>query len=883
MNRFRVPKMFGRGPFGSATTFVLRRGHALVFGLALTLFFAGRPMAAQEPAQAETPRENEVTILDDEGYLSPPEEIREALLAPWHQNVELEDIGPTGRFFVIEEEAQRMPSLAGFAKKHYYLGGLQVDPLANRSRRFTVDGASGLRLLSPEDGREFEVEAPDDAKLSTPRWAPDGSRLAFFAHFEDATHIYVAEPESGDAERLTSTPVLATLVTNFEWSGDGRYIFTLLVPEERGPEPAEPGVAETPRIWMTRPQENQLRTFPSLLETPHEFALLEHYTTGQLARIEVESGDVEPIGEPAMIDLIDPAPGGEYVRVRTVDEPFSDIVPVNDFATVEEVWNLEGEALAEVTSEPVDDGRDDDDDEEEDEEGRRFIAWRPDGQGLSFVEREPQPEEEEATEPEDEDEEDEDQQRPDRVMQWLPPFEEGAARVVHEAEHRIRGVAYSADGARVFVTTRDGEEEHLYTAALDGSSTADTIYRWDTEDYYTNPGTLMRRPGPRGGTVVRLSPDGGSVYLSGTLHHENPLEQAPQPFIDRVTIESGEKTRIFESAADRYEEVAAVLDDAFQRVVLERESATEVANFFVRDLASGDERQLTQNRDYTPDLTSRAQRHVLEVERADGVTFWVHVTLPADYEPGTRLPAMFWHYPREYESEEDYDEGNRDYNKNSFPGISPRSMEHLLRRGWAVVEPDVPIIGPSRERWNDYYVLHLRNSLAAAIDALDERGWIDRSRLAIGGHSYGGFGTINSLIHTPFFKAGIAGASNTNRSLTPAGFQREPRTLWEGRETYIRMSPMFWLNELSGALLMYHDMEDQNVGTFPVNSWRAFHGLNALGKTAALYMYPYEAHGPRAQETILDLWTRWVAWLDTHVLGTDTEQRVAEDATSEEG
>jgi len=313
--------------------------------------------------------------------------------------------------------------------------------------------------------------------------------------------------------------------------------------------------------------------------------------------------------------------------------------------------------------------------------------------------------------------------------------------------------------------------------------------------------------------------------------------------------------------------VAAVLDDDFQRVALERESSTAVPNFFVHELASGQERQLTANRDYAPDLTSGAQRHMIEVERADGVNMWVRITLPEGYQEGTRLPAIFWHYPSEYESEEDYAEENREYNRNAFPGIGPRSMEHLLRRGWAVVEPDIPIIGPSREQWNDYYVTHLRASFSAAIDALDERGWIDRSRLAVGGHSYGGFGTINAMIHTPFFKAGIAGASNTNRTLTPAGFQRESRTLWEARETYIRMSPMFWLNELTGALLMYHDMEDQNVGTFPINSWRAFHGLNALGKTAALYMYPYEGHGPQAQETVLDLWTRWTAWLDQHVLG----------------
>jgi dipeptidyl aminopeptidase/acylaminoacyl peptidase len=30
-------------------------------------------------------------------------------------------------------------------------------------------------------------------------------------------------------------------------------------------------------------------------------------------------------------------------------------------------------------------------------------------------------------------------------------------------------------------------------------------------------------------------------------------------------------------------------------------------------------------------------------------------------------------------------------------------------------------------------------------------------------------------------------------------------------------------------------------------------------------MYPYEDHGPATEETIMDLWARWVAWLDRYV------------------
>jgi dipeptidyl aminopeptidase/acylaminoacyl peptidase len=159
----------------------------------------------------------------------------------------------------------------------------------------------------------------------------------------------------------------------------------------------------------------------------------------------------------------------------------------------------------------------------------------------------------------------------------------------------------------------------------------------------------------------------------------------------------------------------------------------------------------------------------------------------------------------------------------------------------------------------------LRNNLSATIDELDKRALVDRHRLAIGGHSYGAFSTVNAMVHTPFFKAGIAGDGAYNRTFTPLGFQSEQRDLWTAPNVYLGMSPFLSANNLTGALLMYHGMHDQNVGTDPDNSIRLFHALNGLGKTTALYMYPLEDHGPATQETLLDLWARWGAWLDKYV------------------
>jgi dipeptidyl aminopeptidase/acylaminoacyl peptidase len=394
---------------------------------------------------------------------------------------------------------------------------------------------------------------------------------------------------------------------------------------------------------------------------------------------------------------------------------------------------------------------------------------------------------------------------------------------------------------------------------------------------YANPGTLVGVRGGGGGGrgaggggrgggggtgPVLLSADGTSVYMQGSTYDRAPNDIGPKSFIDRITIKSGEKKRIYESEnADIYERVTAPIDLDAGRYIVQREGPKTVPqNYLVQN---GTRTQLTQNRDYTPDVTSAVIERIV-VERADGFKFKTTVTLPQGYQKGTRLPAIFWFYPREFQDQESYDRPDRTFNRNSFQAFGLRSMAFLVRLGYAVVEPDSPIVGPAGQM-NNNYVHDLRNNLAAVIDELDRRALVDRNRLAIGGHSYGAFSAVNAMVHTPFFKAGIAGDGAYNRTLTPIGFQSERRDLWEAPNVYLSMSPFLYANNLTGALLMYHGLGDQNVGTDPTNSIRLYHALNGLGKTSALYLYPLEDHGPASKETLLDLWARWSAWLDKYV------------------
>jgi dipeptidyl aminopeptidase/acylaminoacyl peptidase len=335
--------------------------------------------------------------------------------------------------------------------------------------------------------------------------------------------------------------------------------------------------------------------------------------------------------------------------------------------------------------------------------------------------------------------------------------------------------------------------------------------------------------------------------------------------VDKVDIASGATTRVFHAAPDLAEFVVAPLDEEFSRVVVSRESPTQIAQVFLHDGKTGALTKLTDNKDYTPEYTNEVRKRIV-VTRADGIRFVVDLNLPQGYQPGTRLPAVFWFYPREYTDQAAYDRTLRVENVNAYPARhpNPRPIDYLTTQGYAVAFFNPPIVGPEG-RMNDNYVSDLVLNLTAVIDELDRDGYIDRARLGIGGHSYGAFSTMNALAHTPYFKAGIAGDGMSNRTLTPTEFQSERRDFWTAQKTYEEMSPFLYADKIQGALLLYHSMEDQNVGTDPISSVRMMQALRANGKTAALFMYPYENHQPATMATELDQWARWTAWLDVYV------------------
>jgi dipeptidyl aminopeptidase/acylaminoacyl peptidase len=930
-------------------------------------------------------RAQQVTLAK-EAYLTPPPEIADAIHHIARREVAtLTNLSPDGKKFLLTK-SDGPPSIERLGRPHVYLGEMAFDPVAHRARDLWVRSSVGYDLFhlypgseTPATGRTVPVQVPDRARVSNPVWSPDGSKLAFFAHFDDATHIYVADADTGYSRRLTTTPVLATLDTSFQWSKDGKRIQTVLRPDDGQREPPKNGVAAEPKVRVTRGGANPSRTYRYLLESPHDMKLLEHLATGQLALIDIADGHVTKVGFPNMIRSVSMAPGEEYYRITTLKKPFSYYVPLTNFGSQEGIWNLEGKSLstlndrnlretrpqapvataqapgagrggrggrgqgpapadpaqppADPTQPPPIDPTDPDSPPRfqappVDPNGKRDIAWRPDGAGLSYLQLEP--ETKDAKEP-----------RKDQVVQWLPPFGKDDVKVVYATPHRISSVQFTDDCQVLFLTQTVDNQRQISAVDLKDPTTVYVIFKGtgrggnetarsadpstppagpgggspEDEDDEQQPGTIRGGFGGRGGfgaagpslltrsrrgggdtpgrgaaagggrggavlgraeaDVVRVS-RAGDVYLTGTDRPSGGANRFPRPFIDKVNIKTGQKTRIFEGQGDLLETIDAVDGDDVHLVFTTRQKQDVVPDSYVTDLATKNVTKLTNNVNPAP-WSNELKVQRFQVTRVDGFKFWVKVTTPP--KAAGKLPALFWIYPSEYTDQAAYDRGGRGGGARPpqggvtrFTVPNPRSMTLLTLLGYAVVEPDIPIVGPAG-RMNDNYVPDLRNSLWAVIDELDKKGIIDRDRLAVGGHSYGAFSTANALAHTPFFKAGIAGDGNYNRTLTSMTFQTERRQLWDARETYLEMSPLLWANRVNGALLMYHGMEDANVGTNPINAEYLFMALDGLGKPAALYMYPYEGHGPLALETTLDLWARWTAWLDTYVKNPKKEAK----------
>ncbi|MCA2992633.1 prolyl oligopeptidase family serine peptidase [Gemmatimonas sp.] len=859
-------------------------------------FLAAAPLSAQQAPAANgwDPQQ----VLRTETFVKPPANIERMIMAP-RVDISFTNPSPDARWFLRTSGADR-GDIKAYGAPHIWLGGLQIDTRANRARSVTTSTRTGIVLVDPRTGAERKIAAPAGTTISSPVWSPRGTHVAYLVNFPTASYVHVLDVANGRSTRLSERPLLATLVTDVDFTADGRHVVAVLVPANRSAAPVlgGDGVADGPDVRLTESRAVPQPVHFSLLANPHEKRLLQYHTTGQVVLIDVRTRALKTVGAPAMVRNVDASHDGQFLRVTRMTEPFSYLVPVSSFGGVQELWDASGKVVATLARTPLrESGRDGGDAAPAvaaaSDTGKRNMQWNPIGPGLLYVQNVPAPAAP-ATPPVNGRSGAEGgpsaragaapvQVRAPRgqVVVWKAPYGPNDTTVLYRGGPQLGTVLFSLDSSTMFVSD---------SGAVIAVRVNNPTERWNLGRNVSLPVTITAFGGAGFGggrsssdstagtlvsrkvgnaTYVVLGTDGKQVALTGTrAPGANWYKQAPRPWLDRMDITTKVRTRLMDSPADVYEEFMAPLDRDLQQFIVTRENRTTITDAWLRTASSTEAKQLTKNVDVGPEVSGAQFRRFQVTRPRDGTKYWVEVTLPRDWKPGQRLPGIIWFYPREYSTLTAYEQSRQSVNINAFPAVpSARpasSMQLWVSQGYAFIQPDIPIYGDAG-RMNDNYTRDLEENLDAVLDAAVDSGFVDRDKMGIGGHSYGAFSTVNAMTLMPNFKAGIAGDGMYNRTLTPFGFQSERRNFFQAKETYMDMSPFLRADKLAGALLLYHAWEDQNTGTAPMSSTRLFAALQGLGKPAALYMYPYEDHSVATYASDLDLWARWVAWMDVHV------------------
>jgi len=762
------------------------------------------------------------------GYQLPPKVIVDILDAPPPPTAV---VSPAHDVIALLDRAS-MPKIAELAEPMLRLAGSRINPKTNGPHNPRT--VLGITLKKIADGSETKVVLPPNVRLSSPSFSPDGKWLSFMVYRANGIELWTADTATAKARAITAATING--IDGCSWLQDSSSMLCHFIVTGRGPAPAPLAVPIGPRIQENLGKAAPAATYQDLLTSAYDEALYEYYFTSQLTLV-TPSGFTTPIGKPAIFEMSTMSPDGQFALVARTKRPFSRLIPADGFPADIEIWNRKGAVVRKIGEQPLAEGTP----IGGVVTGPRAYGWEPTQPAtVLWVEAL--------------DEGNPKKQVParDKALSLKAPFTAAPAEFI-KTEWRSGGVEWTEKGVAL-VSEWDRATRMTRTWIIDAPGAAPRkLWERKQQDRYSDPGFPMMRAGKD--TILQV---GDAIYLFGA----GASPQGDRPFLDRLNLKTLATERIFQTDDNSYETVTALLADDGKTLLTRWETKTDFPNYYVRDLAAGTKRALTQFKNPAPQLTG-IQKQLVTYDRKDGVKLSATVYLPPDYKPGTALPFVLWAYPAEFTDAASASQVVGSANR--FTTISGASHLLFLTQGYGVMDnPTMPIIGAG-ETANDTYVEQLMSSAEAAINKIVDMGVADRDRIGAAGHSYGAFMTANLLAHGRLFRAGAARSGAYNRTLTPFGFQSEQRTFWEVAAIYENMSPFFFAHKIEDPILLIHGEADNNSGTFPIQSERFYMALKGNGKTVRYVTLPLESHGYASRESNLHVLYEWTTWFDKYV------------------
>lgn len=728
------------------------------------------------------------------------------------------------------------------------LGGLRINPVTNISS--TVTYINNLKIRKISDKNELQVKGiPENAKITNVSWSPSENKIAFTNTTKKGVELWIIDVPNQIARKITEDNLNANLGSPYTWHNNNELLIKVL-PKNR------PALIDTKKDLPTGPtvstsdgSKSQNRTYQDLLKNKTDETNFDIITTSELYLI-TTSGEAKLFKSAAIYAGESFSPDGNYIMLTTIQKPYSYIVPMSRFPQKSIVYDLNGREIKVVNEVPLTEimpkGF------SSVRAGKRNMAWRPDvAATLFFVEALDGGDQAKQVELRDE------------VYTWQAPFNQSPISLL-KTKQRFGGITWGNENyAIVYDSWYDTRNAKTYLINPSNPNQApQIIFDRNSQDIYSDPGNFETKKNQFNRFVLAI--ENNKSYLIG----DGFTKEGQFPFISEFNLKTLENKKIYISTyKDKKEDLISIEDLKKGDVLVMIQSKNEYPNYYLRNIKS--KNKLTPITSFTNPFESikNVNKEVIKYKRKDGVELSGTLYLPAGYDKTAKkekLPLLIWAYPEEFKDKNSAGQVNKNPNEFTFPNYG--SFVYWVTKGYAVLDDaSFPIIGEGKTEPNDTFISQLVDNAEAAINAIDQLGYINRNKVGIGGHSYGAFMTANLLTHSKLFACGIARSGAYNRTLTPFGFQSEQRNYWDIPAIYNEMSPFMNADKMKTPLLLVHGDADNNPGTFTLQSERYFQALKGLGAPVRLVLLPKESHGYAAKDNILHLLWEQEQFLDKYL------------------
>ncbi len=736
-------------------------------------------------------------------------------------------------------------SLDDLNQEEIRLGGLRMNPKWNTPSTITYVNNLKIQKVGTKEAQQLK-NLPTNPRIAYVSFSPDEQKLAFTHTSEQGLELWLADLQTATAKKISLSLLNANMGMPYTWSSDSSYLIVRTLVANRAELKNEAKTLPIgPVISVGTGEVSQNRTYQDLLKNPLDEFNFEVLVTSELKKVDLNGN--ESLFKPSGMYLSQSfSPDGNYIMVTELQKPFSYIVPYNRFPKKTKVFDVQGKEVATVNELPLIENMPKG--FSSTHKGKRAMAWRADKpHTLCYVEALDGGDQSQQVEFRDE------------VFQWEAPFAKAPTSLI-KLKQRYQSVTWGdEENVLVYESWYDTRNQKVILLDLKNNTQKIIIDR-NYQDVYNDPGYPQTIKNQWGRYVLQI--EKGKTFWIG----DGYTKEGQFPFLDELDLKTLQKKRLYTSKLkNQKESVIELMNVQKGDLLVSLESATDYPNYFIKNYKKGKTTQLTFFKNPFEALKG-IHKEVINYTRKDGVALSGTLYLPKNYDfkKKEKLPLLIWAYPREYKDKNTASQSTANPNEFTYPYYG--SFIYWVTKGYAVLDDAAfPIVGENKEEPNDTFIEQLVANGEAAIDAVDKLRYVDRKRVAVGGHSYGAFMTANLLTHSDLFVCGIARSGAYNRTLTPFGFQSEQRNYWDAPQVYNEMSPFMSAHKMKKPLLLIHGAADNNAGTFTFQTERYFQALKNLGAPVRMVLLPLESHGYQAKESILHTLWEQDTFLETNL------------------